>query len=101
MDACGHGSGHRGGEQVVGRQEGGEDVEQAAGALSHLHLSLGDSRVLVTVSHIWLCKKSWCFVFWTKSAKHLGSVEAVPAELGGFSHVLGSFADLGHAGALA
>ena len=47
---------------AVGRQEGREDIEQAAGALSHLHLVLGDSRVLGTVSHTWLCKKSWRFV---------------------------------------
>ena len=87
--------------RAVGRQEGRKDIEQAAGALSHLHLSLGDSGVLATVSHFWLCKMSWCFISWTKSATHLGSVEAVPAELGGFSHVLRSFADQGHAGALA
>lgn len=35
--------------RVVGRQEGQEDTEQAAGALSGLRLVLVDSRVLVTV----------------------------------------------------
>lgn len=45
--------------------------------------------LLGTASHIWLGKKSWDFVSWTKSAKRLGRVEAVSAETGGFSHVLG------------
>lgn len=60
---------------------------------------MGDSRALATESHIWLCEKSWCFISWTKSAKHLGSIEGVPAELGGFSLMLRGFADWGHAGA--
>lgn len=66
MDACGQVM-----EEVVsraiGRQERREELERAAGALSYLHLVLGDSRVLGTVGHIWLCKKSRCFVSWTKS----------------------------------
>lgn len=98
MDACGQVM-----EEVVsgaiGRQEGKEELEWAAGALSYLHLVLGDSRVLGTVSHILLCKKSQCFVYWTKSAKSLGSIEAVPAEMGGFSRVLE--AEREHAGMLA
>lgn len=53
-----------------------------------MRLVLGDSSVLVTVDHTWLCRKFWCLISWTTSAKALGSVEAVPAEVGGFSHVL-------------
>lgn len=64
-----------------------------------MQLVLGDSRVLGTGSHTWLCEKLWSFVSWTKSAKHLGSIGAVPAEMGGFRHMLRGFADWGHAGA--
>lgn len=64
-----------------------------------MQLVLGDSRVLGTGSHTWLCENLWCFVSWTKSAKHLGSIGAVPAEMGGFRHMLRGFADWGHAGA--
>lgn len=38
--------------RAVGRQEGREDIEEAAGALSHLLLSLGDSGVLGTEPHL-------------------------------------------------
>lgn len=64
-----------------------------------MQLVLGDSRVLGTGSHTWFCENLWCFVSWTKSAKHLGSIGAVPAEMGGFRHMLRGFADWGHAGA--
>lgn len=42
--------------KAVGRQERREDTEPAAGALSHLYLSLGGHGVLGMVSHSWLCK---------------------------------------------
>lgn len=86
--------------RAVDRQEGREDNEWTSGALSHLHLVVGDSRVLGTVSHIWLCEKPQCFVSWTESSKHLGSVEVIPVETGGFSHVLRGFTDQGCSGTL-
>lgn len=64
-----------------------------------MQLVLGENRALGTGSQVWLCEKSWCFISWTKSAKHLGSIGTVPAEMGGFSHMLWGFADWGHAGA--
>lgn len=66
--------------RAVGRQEEREDITQAEGAIC---TSVWAIRGCWGLSHIRVC-----FISWTKSAKQLGCVEVVPAEPGGFSHML-------------